>query len=147
MSLSGKTLFISGASRGIGLAIALRAARDGANVARIAKTAEPHPKLEGPVYTAAAAIEEAGDLHGERRAAGNDAAVGEQLCGGAQHRLRVDAAVRAEPLVLGAAARQTSTRWGSGPPLGYLPGWWPGRMSAAFTNIGSGCSCLPGAAA
>jgi citronellol/citronellal dehydrogenase len=60
MSLSGKTLFISGASRGIGLAIALRAARDGANVALIAKTAEPHPKLEGTVHTAAAAIEEAG---------------------------------------------------------------------------------------
>src|SRR5919204_2494201 len=60
MSLAGKTLFISGASRGIGLAIAQRAARDGANVALIAKTAEPHPKLEGTVYTAAEAIEEAG---------------------------------------------------------------------------------------
>ena len=60
MSLSGKTLFISGASRGIGLAIALRAARDGANVALVAKTAEPHPKLEGTVYTAAEQIEEAG---------------------------------------------------------------------------------------
>jgi len=59
-SLAGKTFFISGASRGIGLAIALRAARDGANVALIAKTAEPHPKLEGTVHTAAAAIEEAG---------------------------------------------------------------------------------------
>src|SRR3954453_20454248 len=59
-SLADKTLFISGASRGIGLAIALRAARDGANVALIAKTAEPHPKLEGTVYTAAEAIEEAG---------------------------------------------------------------------------------------
>ena len=58
--LGGKTLFISGGSRGIGLAIALRAARDGANVALIAKTAEPHPKLEGTVYTAAEAIEEAG---------------------------------------------------------------------------------------
>ena len=46
-SLKGKTLFISGASRGIGLAIALRAARDGANVAIAAKTAEPHPKLQG----------------------------------------------------------------------------------------------------
>ena len=45
-SLSGKTLFVSGGSRGIGLAIALRAARDGANVAIAAKTAEPHPKLE-----------------------------------------------------------------------------------------------------
>lgn len=59
-TLEGKTLFISGASRGIGLAIAVRAARDGANVALIAKTAEPHPKLEGTVYTAAAEIEEAG---------------------------------------------------------------------------------------
>ena len=58
--LAGKTMFISGGSRGIGLAIALRAARDGANVALIAKTAEPHPKLEGTVYTAAEAIEQAG---------------------------------------------------------------------------------------
>ncbi|UVO12973.1 NAD(P)-dependent oxidoreductase [Mycobacterium sp. SVM_VP21] len=58
--LSGKTMFISGASRGIGLAIAKRAARDGANVALIAKTAEPHPKLDGTIYTAAAEIEEAG---------------------------------------------------------------------------------------
>ena len=60
MTLAGKTLFISGGSRGIGLAIALRAARDGANVALIAKTAEPHPKLEGTVYTAAGQIEAAG---------------------------------------------------------------------------------------
>jgi citronellol/citronellal dehydrogenase len=60
VSLAGKTLFISGASRGIGLAIARRAARDGANVALIAKTAEPHPKLEGTVYTAAEEIEAAG---------------------------------------------------------------------------------------
>jgi len=60
MSLAGRTLFISGGSRGIGLAIAARAARDGANVALIAKTAEPHPKLEGTVYTAAREIEEAG---------------------------------------------------------------------------------------
>ena len=60
MSLKGKTLFISGASRGIGLAIALRAARDGANIAIAAKTAEAQPKLEGTVFTAAAAIEEAG---------------------------------------------------------------------------------------
>jgi citronellol/citronellal dehydrogenase len=59
-SLEGKTLFISGGSRGIGLAIALRAARDGANVALIAKTAEPHPRLEGTVFTAAEQIEEAG---------------------------------------------------------------------------------------
>jgi citronellol/citronellal dehydrogenase len=58
--LGGRTVFISGGSRGIGLAIALRAARDGANVALIAKTAEPHPTLEGTVYTAAAEIEQAG---------------------------------------------------------------------------------------
>lgn len=60
MSLLGKTLFITGASRGIGLAIALRAARDGANIAVAAKTAEPHPKLPGTIYTAAEAIEKAG---------------------------------------------------------------------------------------
>ena len=60
MSLEGKTLFISGASRGVGLAIAIRAARDGANIALIAKTAEPHPKLEGTVYTAAEQIQQAG---------------------------------------------------------------------------------------
>jgi len=60
MSLAGKTLFITGASRGIGLAIALRAARDGANIAIAAKTAEPHPKLEGTIHTAAAEIEAAG---------------------------------------------------------------------------------------
>jgi citronellol/citronellal dehydrogenase len=60
MSLKGKTLFITGASRGIGLAIALRAARDGANVAVAAKTAEPHPKLAGTIHTAAAEIERAG---------------------------------------------------------------------------------------
>jgi citronellol/citronellal dehydrogenase len=59
-TLKGRTLFISGASRGIGLAIALRAARDGANIAIAAKTAEPHPKLEGTIYTAAKEIEEAG---------------------------------------------------------------------------------------
>src|SRR5471032_2561542 len=60
MSLQGKTLFVTGASRGIGLAIALRAARDGANVAIAAKTAEPHPKLPGTIYTAAAEIEAGG---------------------------------------------------------------------------------------
>ena len=60
MSLKGKTLFITGASRGIGLAIALRAARDGANIAIAAKTAAPHPKLEGTIYTSAEAIEKAG---------------------------------------------------------------------------------------
>ncbi len=58
--LNGKTLFISGASRGIGLAIALRAARDGANIAIAAKSAEPHPKLPGTIYSAAEEIEAAG---------------------------------------------------------------------------------------
>jgi citronellol/citronellal dehydrogenase len=58
--LAGKTMLISGASRGIGLAIALRAAKDGANVCLVAKTAEPHPKLEGTIYTAAEQIEAAG---------------------------------------------------------------------------------------
>ncbi len=60
MSLKGRTLFITGGSRGIGLAIALRAARDGANIAIAAKTAEPHPKLPGTIFTAAAEIERAG---------------------------------------------------------------------------------------
>ena len=60
MSLKGKTLFITGGSRGIGLAIAIKAARDGANVTIAAKTAEPHPKFEGTIYTAAAEIEAAG---------------------------------------------------------------------------------------
>ncbi|MGE0281222.1 MAG: SDR family oxidoreductase [Rhizobiaceae bacterium] len=60
MSLKGKTLFISGGSRGIGLAIALRAARDGANVTIAAKTAEPHPKLPGTIFSAAQEIEAAG---------------------------------------------------------------------------------------
>ena len=60
MSLKGKTLFITGASRGIGLAIALRAAREGANIAIAAKTAEPHPKLPGTIHTAAEAVEGAG---------------------------------------------------------------------------------------
>ncbi len=60
MSLSGKTLLITGASRGIGLAIALKAARDGANIAILAKTTEPHPRLPGTIFTAAEAIEAAG---------------------------------------------------------------------------------------
>src|SRR5882762_4600885 len=60
MSLRGKTLFITGASRGIGLAIALRAAKDGANIAIAAKTAEPNPKLPGTIFTAAKEIEAAG---------------------------------------------------------------------------------------
>jgi citronellol/citronellal dehydrogenase len=58
--LAGRTLFITGASRGIGLAIALRAAADGANIAIAAKTTDPHPKLPGTIFTAAAEIEAAG---------------------------------------------------------------------------------------
>ena len=58
--LAGKTMFLSGGSRGIGLAIAKRAAADGANIALIAKTAEPHPRLEGTIYSAAEEIEAAG---------------------------------------------------------------------------------------
>ena len=64
MTLKGKTLFITGASRGIGLAIALRAARDGANIAIAAKTAEPHPKLPGTIYT-----RRRGDRGGRRQGA------------------------------------------------------------------------------
>lgn len=60
MTLSAKTILMSGGSRGIGLAIALRAARDGANIAMLAKTDTPHPKLEGTVHTAADAIRAAG---------------------------------------------------------------------------------------
>ena len=60
MSLGGKTLFVTGASRGIGLAIALRAARDGANVAIAAKTVTPDPRLPGTIFTAAEEIEKAG---------------------------------------------------------------------------------------
>jgi citronellol/citronellal dehydrogenase len=60
MSLKGKTLFITGGSRGIGLAIALKAAADGANVAIAAKTVEPHPKLEGTIHSAAALIAKVG---------------------------------------------------------------------------------------
>jgi citronellol/citronellal dehydrogenase len=59
-TLEGRTLFITGASRGIGLAIALRAARDGANIVIAAKTTEPNPKLPGTIHSAAAEIERAG---------------------------------------------------------------------------------------
>ena len=88
MSLAGKTLFITGGSRGIGLAMALRAARDGANIAIAAKTAEPHAKLPGTIYSAAEQIEQAG---------------------GHALPLRVD--VRDEAEVLG-AARQCAERFG-----------------------------------
>src|SRR5260370_8684392 len=60
MSLAGKTLFMSGGSRGIGLAIAVKAAREGANVVIAAKTADPDPRCEGTIHTAAAAVEAAG---------------------------------------------------------------------------------------
>ena len=77
-SLGGRTLFITGASRGIGLAIALRAARDGANIVIAAKTKDLHPRLPGTIYTAAKAIEEAGgkalpvvtDIRSEEQVAG-----------------------------------------------------------------------------
>jgi citronellol/citronellal dehydrogenase len=64
--LAGKTVFITGGSRGIGLAIAARCARDGANVAIAAKTSEPNPKLPGTIHTAAAEIEAAGAAHGTK---------------------------------------------------------------------------------
>ena len=60
MFLNGKRALVTGSTSGIGLAIALRAARDGANVALIAKTDQPHPKLEGTIHTAAEEIEAAG---------------------------------------------------------------------------------------
>ncbi|MGA8851449.1 MAG: SDR family NAD(P)-dependent oxidoreductase, partial [Aeromicrobium sp.] len=60
MTLAGKTMIMSGGSRGIGEAIAIRAAADGANIALLAKTTEPHPLLPGTIYTAAEAIEAAG---------------------------------------------------------------------------------------
>ncbi len=92
MSLRGKTLFITGGSRGIGLAIALRAARDGANIAIAAKTSEPNPKLPGTIHSSAAEIEAAGALFGAKALA-----------------LQVD--IRDEEAVQ-AAARATAERFG-----------------------------------
>ena len=86
--LRGRTILMSGGSRGIGLAIAVRAARDGANVALLAKTAEPHPKLEGTIHTAAAEIEAAGG-----------------------HALAIVGDVRDEESILG-AVQQTVERFG-----------------------------------
>jgi citronellol/citronellal dehydrogenase len=88
MSLKGKTLFITGGSRGIGLAIALKAAADGANIAIAAKTVDPHPKLEGTIHTATAEIEKAGG-----------------------HALPLAVDVREEAAVK-AAIEQTATRFG-----------------------------------
>jgi citronellol/citronellal dehydrogenase len=87
-TLSGKRVFITGGSRGIGLAIALRAARDGANVAIAAKTATPHPRLPGTIFTAAEAIERAGG-----------------------HALPIECDIRDETAVY-AAVEQTATTFG-----------------------------------
>ena len=81
-NLKGKTLFITGASRGIGKAIALRAAANGANIAVIGKTAEPHPKLSGTVYTAVEEIQSAG---GQALACITDIRSEEQLQAAVQH--------------------------------------------------------------
>ena len=86
MSLAGKTLFITGASRGIGKAIALRAAADGANVVIAAKTTEPHPKLPGTIHSAAEEVEAAG---------GRALAVAVDIRDGAQITAAVEAAVEA----------------------------------------------------
>ena len=89
MSLAGKRIFITGGSRGIGLAIALRAAQDGASIAIAAKTAEPNPKLPGTIYSAAKEIEAAGgkalpiqcDLRDEEQIAAAVAAAAAQFGG------------------------------------------------------------------
>lgn len=89
MSLQGKTIFMSGGSRGIGLAIAKKCAEDGANIAIAAKTAEPHPKLEGTIYSAAKEIEAAGgkalplicDIRDEAAVDAAVAACVEKFCG------------------------------------------------------------------
>ncbi|MDG9782876.1 SDR family oxidoreductase [Metapseudomonas otitidis] len=94
MSLSGKTLFITGASRGIGREIALRAAADGANIVIAAKSAEPHPKLEGTIHSVAAEVEAAGGralpLQLDVR---DEAAVRDALAQAAEHFGGIDALV------------------------------------------------------
>ena len=89
MSLAGKTILMSGGSRGIGLAIALRAAADGANIAMLAKTDTPHPKLEGTVHSAAEQIRAAGAFRADVSGAGP------ALYGLFHHRRDADAARRA----------------------------------------------------
>lgn len=110
-SLKGKTLFISGGSRGIGLAIARRAARDGANIVIAAKTAEPHPKLPGTIYTAAEEIEADGgkalpvvcDIRSEEAVA-DAVAAGVKAFGG------IDICVNNASAILLAPTLQTSMR-------------------------------------
>jgi len=104
-TLSGKTLFITGASRGIGLAIALRAARDGANVAIVAKSGVPNPKLPGTIHTAAVEIEAAG---GKALALQCDIRDEEQV--------RATAAQAAE-------RSAASTSWSTTPARSGWPGW------------------------
>jgi hypothetical protein len=82
-TLKGKTLFVTGGSRGIGKAIALRAARDGAHIVIAAKTTEPHPKLPGTIYTAAEEVEKAG---GRALACAGDIRSEDQIRGGRQGR-------------------------------------------------------------
>ncbi|WP_115787857.1 SDR family oxidoreductase [Arthrobacter silvisoli] len=93
-TLKGRTLLMSGGSRGIGLAIALRAARDGANIVLLAKTGEPHPKLEGTVHTAAARLEAAGGralaLVGDVR---NDGDVAAAVAAAVEHFGGIDAVI------------------------------------------------------
>ncbi len=111
MSLGGKTLFISGASRGIGLAIAKRAAADGASVVIAAKTAEPHPKLPGTIYTAAEEIEAAGgsalpvvcDIRDEQQ-------VAEAVAAGAERFGGIDICVNNASAISLTGTEQTSMR-------------------------------------